>query len=76
MIQTIYDILKANGDEIKVEPKEGEGSGFIIQLMALPGIFGLPAGYRSANSKAIMIRRLKTIAGPSSKEGDCSKFAN
>jgi signal transduction histidine kinase/Tfp pilus assembly protein PilF len=27
-----YDIIKAHGGEIKVETKEGEGSGFIIQL--------------------------------------------
>ncbi|HLX90925.1 MAG TPA: ATP-binding protein, partial [Puia sp.] len=29
-----YDIVKAHGGEIKVETKEGEGSGFIIQLLA------------------------------------------
>ena len=27
-----YDIIKAHGGEIKVETKEGEGSGFIILL--------------------------------------------
>ena len=27
-----YDIVKANGGEIKVQTKEGEGSEFIIQL--------------------------------------------
>jgi signal transduction histidine kinase len=27
-----YDIVKAHGGEIHVETKEGEGSGFIIQL--------------------------------------------
>ena len=32
VIQTIYDIIKAHGGELKVETKEGEGSGFIIQL--------------------------------------------
>ena len=32
VIQTIYDIIKAHGREIKVETKEGEGSEFIIQL--------------------------------------------
>ncbi len=32
MVQTIYDIVKAHGGEIKVETKEGEGSEFIIQL--------------------------------------------
>jgi signal transduction histidine kinase len=32
VIQTIYDIIKAHGGEIKVETKEGEGSEFIIQL--------------------------------------------
>ena len=30
-----YDIVKAHGGEIKVEPKEGEGSEFIIQLPVL-----------------------------------------
>ena len=41
MIQTIYDIIKAHGGEIKVETppagwagKEGEGSEFVIQLPA------------------------------------------
>jgi two-component system NtrC family sensor kinase len=29
-----YDIVKAHGGELKVETKEGEGSGFIIQLPA------------------------------------------
>ena len=32
VIQTIYDIIKARGGEIKVESKEGEGAEFIIQL--------------------------------------------
>ena len=32
VIQTIYDIIKAHGGEIKVETKEGEGAEFIIQL--------------------------------------------
>ena len=32
MIQTIYDIVKAHGGELKVETKEGEGSEFIISL--------------------------------------------
>ena len=32
MVQTIYDIVKAHGGELKVETKEGEGSVFIIQL--------------------------------------------
>jgi len=32
VIQTIYDIVKAHGEEIRVETKEGEGSEFIIQL--------------------------------------------
>jgi two-component system, NtrC family, sensor kinase len=32
VIQTIYDIIKAHGDEVKVETKEGERSEFIIQL--------------------------------------------
>ena len=32
MIQTIYDIVKAHGGELKVETKEGEGSEFIIEL--------------------------------------------
>jgi len=38
VIQTIYDIVKAHGGEIKVETKEGEGSEFVIQL---PYIFYL-----------------------------------
>jgi signal transduction histidine kinase len=32
VIQTIYDVVKAHGGELKVETKEGEGSEFIIQL--------------------------------------------
>ena len=32
VIQTIYDIVKARGEEIRVETKEGEGSEFIIKL--------------------------------------------
>lgn len=34
MIQTIYDIVKAHGGEIKVESKEGEGSGLVIETKA------------------------------------------
>ena len=32
MVQTIYDIIKAHGGELKVETKEGEGSEFIISM--------------------------------------------
>ena len=32
MIQTIYDIVKAHGGELKVETKEGKGSEFIIEM--------------------------------------------
>ena len=32
VIQTIYDIVKAHGGELKVETKENEGTDFIIQL--------------------------------------------
>jgi signal transduction histidine kinase len=32
VIQTIYDIVKAHGGELKVETKEGEGSSFFIEL--------------------------------------------
>jgi len=32
-----YDIIKAQGGEIKVETKEGEGSEFIVQLPTTPG---------------------------------------
>ena len=32
MVQTIYDIIKAHGRELKVETKELEGSEFIIQM--------------------------------------------
>ena len=32
VIQTIYDIVKAHGGELKVETKEGDGSAFIIKL--------------------------------------------
>jgi len=35
VIQTIYDIVKAHGGELKVETKEGEGSEFIILLPAV-----------------------------------------
>ncbi len=30
MVQTIYDIIKAHGGEIKVKKKEGEGAEFIL----------------------------------------------
>jgi len=33
VIQTIYDIMKAHGGELKVETKEGEGTIFTIQLL-------------------------------------------
>jgi signal transduction histidine kinase len=32
VIQTIYDIVKAHGGELKVETKEVEGTTFTIQL--------------------------------------------
>ena len=32
VIQTIYDIIKTHGGEIKVETKEGEGAELIIEL--------------------------------------------
>ena len=32
VIQTIYDIVKAHGGELKVETKEGDGSAFVIYL--------------------------------------------
>ncbi|MEP7228873.1 MAG: hypothetical protein ABI691_01395 [Ginsengibacter sp.] len=32
VIQTMYDIIKAHGGEIKVETKEGEGSEFMAIL--------------------------------------------
>ena len=32
VIQTIYDIVKSHGGELKVESKDGEGSEFIIEL--------------------------------------------
>ena len=32
VIQTSYDIIKADEGTLKVESKEGEGSEFIIQL--------------------------------------------
>ncbi len=35
MVQTIYDIVKAHGGQIKVETKEGEGCVFTIQLPVL-----------------------------------------
>ena len=31
MVQTMYDIVKAHGGEIKVETKQGEGTKFIIE---------------------------------------------
>jgi K+-sensing histidine kinase KdpD len=32
VIQTIYDIVKAHGGELKVETKENDGTLFVIQL--------------------------------------------
>ena len=32
VIQTVYDIVKAHGGELKVETNEGEGTEFIVQL--------------------------------------------
>ena len=32
VIQTIYDIIKAHGGEIKVNTKENEGLEFIVEL--------------------------------------------
>ena len=32
MVQTIYDIIKTHGGEIKVETKYDHGAGFIVQL--------------------------------------------
>jgi two-component system, NtrC family, sensor kinase len=32
MVQTVYDIVKAHGGELKVKTIEGEGSEFIILL--------------------------------------------
>lgn len=32
IVQTIYDIVKAHGGELKVETEEGEGTTFIIIL--------------------------------------------
>ncbi len=32
VIQTIYDIIKAHGGEMKVDTKEGAGAEFVIQL--------------------------------------------
>ncbi len=32
MVQTMNDIIKAHGGELKVEAKEGEGAEFIITL--------------------------------------------
>jgi len=32
LIQTVYDIIKAHGGELKVETKLAEGTTFIIQL--------------------------------------------
>lgn len=33
MAQTIYDIIKAHGNEIKEESIEGEGSEFVLELL-------------------------------------------
>ena len=35
VIQTIYDIIKAHGGDLKVETKEGEGAEFVIHLPLL-----------------------------------------
>ena len=35
VIQTLYDIVKAHGGEIKVKTKENEGTEFIIQLSVI-----------------------------------------
>jgi hypothetical protein len=32
VIQTIYDIVKAHGGELKVEMKKDDGAQFVIQL--------------------------------------------
>lgn len=32
VVQTIYDIVKAHGGEIKIESTTGEGTSFILQL--------------------------------------------
>ena len=32
VIQTIYDIIKAHGGELKVDTKEGEGAEFVVWL--------------------------------------------
>ena len=32
MIQTIFDIVKSHGGEIKAETKKGKGSEFIVEL--------------------------------------------
>ncbi len=32
MVETIYDIIKEHGGEIKMESKENEGTIFIIEL--------------------------------------------
>ena len=32
VIQTIYDIIKVHGGEIRVETKKGEGTEFIIHM--------------------------------------------
>jgi signal transduction histidine kinase len=34
VIQTIYDIVKAHGEELKVETREGQGTTFITTLLS------------------------------------------
>ena len=36
VVQTIYDIVKAHGGELKAETKEGDGSEFIIIFPSNP----------------------------------------